>query len=216
MATPLYLNPRIADFVISEADAFRSRENIVVTQTGTEVKSGTVLTKVDTGTAAFALDAGVTGNPTCGTVTVGAAAIPGKYVVAFTAATKFTVEDPMGVTVGSGTTGVAFSKGGLGFTITAGGTPAVLGDSAAITVAAATGNKYVPYAGVANGSADAILYTYLPAATGDVKAVAFDNSCVVRRGALTGLDVAGQAQLASRGVKVHGTAGLDGIATPTL
>lgn len=216
MTTPLYFNPRIADFVLSEAEFFQSRENVVVTQTGTEIKSGTVLTKVDTGAGTFALDAGVTGNPTCGAITAGAAAIPGVYVIEFTAATKFTVEDPNGVTIGTGATAVAFSKAGLGFTLTAGGTPAVAGDTAKITVAAGTG-KYIAYtASGAAGSADAILYTYLPAATGDAKAVAFTDNCEVRRGALTGLDATAETQLRTRFIKVRGTASLDGVSTPAL
>lgn len=216
MTTPLYFNPRIADFVLSEAEFFQSRENVTVTQTGTEIKSGTVLTKVDTGAGAFALDAGVTGNPTCGTITAGAAAIPGAYVIEFTAATKFTVEDPNGVIIGTGTLGAAFSKSGLGFTLTAGGTAAVAGDTAKITVAAGTG-KYIAYtASGAAGSADAILYTHLPAATGDAKAVAFTDNCEVRRGALTGLDATAETQLRTRFIKVRGTVSLDGVSTPAL
>ena len=216
MATSLAMASRLADFVLSEADMFRSRDNIVVTQGGTEIKSGTVLTKVDTGAGVFALGAGVTGNPTCGTIVAGAAAIPGIYSIQFTAATKFNVEAPNGVFIGNGTTGVAFSKSGLGFTLTAGGTAAIAGDTATITVAAGTG-KYIEYtADGAAGTADAILYTYLPAATGDKKAVAFTDDCEVRRGALTGLDATAEAGLRTRGIKVRGTASIAGIATPAL
>lgn len=129
MPSTLTLVPRIADFVLSEAESFRSRDNVVVTQAGTAIASGTVLGK-----------------------------------------------------------------------ITASG-------------------KYVPYSnGASNGSevAAGILYTYLPAATGDVKAVAFCDDCEVRRAALTGLDTAGEADLRARGIKVRGTTGLAGIATPAL
>ena len=143
MTTPLYNSPNIVDFVLSEGDDFLSRDNAVVTQTGTAIKSGTILTQVDTGAGAFAMDGGATGNPTSGAITVAAAAIPGVYVIEFTAATKFTVEAPNGVTIGTGTLGSAFSAGGLGFTLTAGGTAAVAGDTAKITVAAGTG-KYIP------------------------------------------------------------------------
>lgn len=216
MVAPLYSSTRIADFVLSEAETFRSRDNIVVTQTGDAVVSGTVLTKVDTGAGVFALDAGVTGNPTCGTITVGAAAIPGVYRIAFTAATKFNVEDPAGVFIGNGTTGVAFSQSGMGFTLTAGGTAAIAGDTAKITVAVGTG-KYIPYtASGAAGTADAILYTHLPALTGDAKAVAFTCDCEVRRGALTGLDATAETNLRAIGIKVRGTADIAGVATPTL
>lgn len=205
--TILTSTPRLAEFVLSEASGQRSRENIVVTQSGTAVASGSLLTQVgDTGAAATAATAGNTGNPTFGTITVGAAAGVGAYKLTFTAATKFDVEDPSGVKIGSGTTGVAFSKAGMGFTLTAGGTPAVAGDEFTITVAAGNA-KYIPYtASAAAGPADAILYNWLPAATGDVKAVAFVRECEVNRAALTGLDATGEAQLKSRGVIVRGRA----------
>ena len=216
MTTPLYNSPQIVDFVISEGDDFLSRDNAVVTQTGTAIKSGTILTQVDTGTGAFAMDAGATGNPTSGAITVGAAAIPGAYVIEFTAATKFTVEAPNGVTIGTGTLGAAFSAGGLGFTLTAGGTAAVAGDTAKITVAAGTG-KYIPYtAGGAAGVASAILYTGLTAATGDAKVVVFNKDIEVSRDKLTGLDATAEAQLRLVGIKVRGTASLPYVSTPAL
>ena len=216
MTTPLYNSPQIVDFVISEGDDFLSRDNAVVTQTGTAIKSGTILTQVDTGTGAFAMDAGATGNPTSGAITVGAAAIPGAYVIEFTAATKFTVEAPNGVTIGTGTLGAAFSAGGLGFTLTAGATPAVAGDTAKIPVAAGTG-KYIPYtAGGAAGVASAILYTGLAAATGDAKVVVFNKDIEVSRDKLTGLDATAEAQLRLVGIKVRGTASLPYVSTPAL
>lgn len=38
--------PRLAEFVLSEASGQRSRENVVVTQTGAVIKSGTVISKL--------------------------------------------------------------------------------------------------------------------------------------------------------------------------
>ncbi len=206
--TILTSTPRLAEFVLSEASGQRSRENIVVTQTGTAVPSGTLLTQSgDTATTgSAAATAGNTGNPTFGSIAIGAAGKVGAYKLTFTAATKFDVEDPDGVKIGSGTTGVAFSKAGVGFTLTAGGTAAVAGDEFTITVAAGTG-KYVPYvASAAAGPADAILYNWLPAATGDVKAVGFVRECEVNRFALTGLDTTAEGQLKNRGVIVRGRA----------
>lgn len=121
MTTILNSNPRLAEFVLSEASGQRSRENIVVVQTGTEIKSGTVLGK-----------------------------------------------------------------------ITASG-------------------KYAPYSNVAsNGTevAAGVLYNYLPADTGDTKAVGFVRDCEVNRFALTGLDAAGEADLVLKGVLVRGRTGL--------
>lgn len=114
-------NPRLAEFVLSEASGNRSRENIVVAQTGAEIKSGTVLGKVT-----------------------------------------------------------------------------------------ATG-KYKPYNnGASDGTevAAGILYNYLPAATGDAKAVGFVRDCEVSRAALTGLDAPGEADLVAKGVIVRGRTGL--------
>lgn len=216
MATALYNTVGLKPFIISEASGLRSREAIVVTQTGAAIESGQLLTKVDTGVGAFAMDAGSTGNPTSGAITVGAAAIPGVYTIEFTAATKFTVEAPNGVTVGTGTTGVAFNKGGLTFTLTAGGTAAVAGDTAKITVAAGTG-KYIAYtANGAAGAADAVLYKRLPAATGDVEAVGIVRDAEVSVFQLTGLDATARGQLANQGIVVRGDTNVLGIATPAL
>lgn len=200
--------PRLAEFVLDEASGQRSRENITVTQSGAAIVSGALLTQsgdtATTGTASA--NAGNTGNPTFGAIAVGAAGQVGNYDVTFTAATKFDVEDPSGVKIGTGTTGVAFSKAGLGFTLTAGATPAVAGDGFSIAVAAGTG-KYIAYtAGAAAGPADAILYNRLDAATGDKQAVAFVRDCEVNRKALTGLDAVAEAQLKARGVIVRGRA----------
>jgi hypothetical protein len=86
-----------------------------------------------------------TGNGTLGSLTAaGYAAKVGVYAVEFDDATHFIVSDPTGAEVGHGTTGVAFKAGGLGFTITAGGTAFVPGDSFAVTVAAGSG-KYKPF-----------------------------------------------------------------------
>ena len=82
----------------------------------------------------------------------------------------------------------------------------------------ATG-KYKPYA---NGNSDGtevaagILYEGVPAGiTGDVKAVIFNMDCEVNRKELTGLDVAGEADLRALGIKVRGVT-TPGIATPAL
>lgn len=216
MATSLTSVPRIKAVIVSEASNQRSRENITVTQTGTALASGTLLTKVDAGAGTFAMDAGATGNPTAGTIVIGAAAIPGAYVIEFTAATKFTVEDPAGKTIGTGTLGTAFDKAGVGVTLTAGATPAVAGDTATITVAAGSG-KYIAYtADGAAGPADAVLYNWLPAKTGDSKAVGFVRDAELNRHELTGMDAAGQADLAKKGLIVRGTAGLPTVSTPAL
>lgn len=217
MPTSKIIKPRYRAVILSEAPGNRSRENIVVTQTGTEIPAGSLLTKSgDTGAGTFAMDAGSTGNPTSGAITVGAAAIPGKYTITFTAATKFDVEDPDGVKIGSGTTGVAFNKGGLGFTLTAGGTAAVAGDTGAITVAAGTGKYSLYQANGAAGPADAVCPYYLPAKTGDTKTVAYVRDAELNRYELANLDATGEAGLAKQGLTVRGKAGLPTVSTPAL
>jgi hypothetical protein len=99
----------------------------------------------DKPTAVAAANGGNTGNGTSSAVTTtGHAPKLGVYTVEFDDATHYVVSDPTGIEVGHGVTGTAFSGGGLGFTITAGGTAFVAGDSFAVTVAPnANANKYV-------------------------------------------------------------------------
>jgi hypothetical protein len=70
----------------------------------------------------------------------------------------------------------------------------------------ATG-KWVAYDDVGTDGtevASGILYTGLPAGTGDVKAVMFVRDCEVVRAALTGLNANGEADLAALGIIVRG------------
>ena len=219
MATSLISTQRIRAVIIAEATNQRSRENVVLAADGARYESGAILTKsgdaAAVGTAAAR--AGNTGNPTFGVIAVGAAGKPGVYNVRFTAPTKFDVEDPTGKVIGQGTTGVAFNKAGISFTLTAGATPAVDGDGFDLTVAAGSG-KYSRYtANGAAGQADAVLYNAVMAGTaGDVKVVAFVRDAELNRYELTGLDAGAQASLAERGLIVRGTPGLPTISTPAL
>jgi hypothetical protein len=89
-------------------------------------------------TASVTAASGNTGNGTVGTVTVASGTRSGSYTIEFASATAFGVVDPNGWPVGSGTVGVAFAGGGLGFTITAGETAFVAGDAFTIALAQAT------------------------------------------------------------------------------
>ncbi|WCM21367.1 hypothetical protein NDK50_07940 [Paraburkholderia bryophila] len=75
-----------------------------------------------------------TGNGTIGTLSATSAATPGAFKVTFTAATAFNVTDPNGIALKAGATGAAYTAEGLTFTITAGGTAFVAGDSFTVTV----------------------------------------------------------------------------------
>ncbi|WP_434663474.1 head decoration protein [Paraburkholderia sp. A3BS-1L] len=120
-----------------------------ITAGGTPFAAGdsfTLTTTATPGNPTIASAAGTnTGNGTIGSLSVqGYAAKAGVYSVEFDDATHFVVSDPTGAEVGHGTTGVAFKAGGLSFTITAGGTAFVPGDSFTITVAAGS-SKYKPF-----------------------------------------------------------------------
>ena len=140
---PQIVHRVLSDWLKQESDMRFSRDNIVIKSGSGKLYTGTVLAMIAVGLATAAHDAGGTGNSTFGAITPAAGAEVGKYKVIFTSATKFDVEDPQGVTLGSGTVGSAFNKGDLAFTITAGATPHAVGDTATITVAAGSG-QYVP------------------------------------------------------------------------
>lgn len=133
-------------------------------------------------TAAAAANAGNTGNGTSSAVTTtGVAATAGSYTVEFDDATHYVVSSPGGVQVGHGTTGVAFAGGGLGFTITAGGTAFVPGDSFQVTVGAGAG-KWVPCTATAvDGSQNAagICFALSDASLNDVMGAIVVRQCEV-------------------------------------
>lgn len=129
----------VGEFILSEANFHRSRgKGIVVAGSGL-IKSGHVLGVVGLGAAtAAAKSGGNTGTGTVSAVTIQKGAKQGVYVVRFTGATTFNVEDPDGnVITSGGATGVAQTDD-IGFTITAGGTAFVAGDGFDITVALGT------------------------------------------------------------------------------
>ena len=89
-------------------------------------------------TAAAVAGSGNTGNGAMGAITVSAGAKRGVYTLEITAIAvnggAFRVSDPDGVFVDDGRVAVAFSAGGLAFTLADGATDFVVGDTFAITV----------------------------------------------------------------------------------
>lgn len=75
-----------------------------------------------------------TGNGTIGTISATPAAQAGTFLVTMTAATKFGVSAPDGTQLANGSTGAAYTAGGLTFTITVGGTPMIAGDTFTVAV----------------------------------------------------------------------------------
>lgn len=137
VSTVLLEGQRTAEFLVSEAENARSRDvGVMNNGTGADIAYPAGLVVQQQAVAPAVTKAGPvgTGNGTMGTVTVGPNARIGAYKVKFTSATAFDVTDPRGYKIDSGTTGVAYSNNELGFTITAGGTAFVSGDSFTVTV----------------------------------------------------------------------------------
>lgn len=212
----------VGDWLKGEVEEPRdySREVITIlagSGSARALTSGMVLGKITKGAATPAAVAGNTGNGTIGTVTVGAAAKPGVYAVTCiepaTNAGKFLVNDPEGQVLGVATVAVAFSAGGIGFTIADGATDFVSGDSFTITVAAGSGKWVQLDLTGTNGSEDAagILYINATAADGtDGEGVAIVRQAVVSAngivwpaGANTNQKDAAIAQLAVLGIIVR-------------
>lgn len=102
-------------------------------------------------TATATASTGNVGNGTFGTITAADPALIGKYLLVMTSATAFNLNDPAGSLVGAGSTGVAFSMGGIGFTLTVGGTAFVVGDNFSIQTSI-YGSNYFPVNMTANGT----------------------------------------------------------------
>ncbi|MCX7178776.1 MAG: head decoration protein [Proteobacteria bacterium] len=177
--TTLTEGTHAGEFLVSECDEGTiSRETVTILSGSGVITAGMVLGQITkAGTAAAVAFAGNTGTGTVGAITVGAAAIPGAYKLTIIEpaanAGTFTLENPNGVTVGTGTVAVAFSGGGLGFTVSD-ATDFVAGDGFTITVAAGS-LKYQPYDDDnTDGSDTATCIAY-----SEVDATSADQTCVV-------------------------------------
>jgi hypothetical protein len=140
MATVLTENRHCAGFLVAEEDNFYSRAKVVVT--GSATTAGMVVGRLLASATTVAAGAGNTGNGAFGAVTLAAGVQEGVYRVTFiepgTNVGTFTVEGPDGKLVGTGVVAVAFSGGGLSFTIADGATDFVSGDQFLVYVRAGT------------------------------------------------------------------------------
>lgn len=146
--TPIQEALHAGGYVIWEPEnGMVCRDSIILKSGNGVLTAGLVLAALEIGAGAVAAALGTnTGNGTFGAITVATSAKIGDYTVEFDDATHYVVTSPAGKEVGHGTTGSAYSAGGLGFTITAGGTAFVPGDSFTVTVSLGSGAvKYVPY-----------------------------------------------------------------------
>jgi head decoration protein D len=139
MTTSFTENSRVSDVLLFEAGEEFSftRDQITVVSGTLACAIGQVLGKITIGAITAAAPVG-TGNGTCTLLTTGATAKVGAYTVKFSSATAFTVTDPNGVQLTNGVNG-AYTDSQINFTITAGGTAFVAGDTITITVAAGSG-----------------------------------------------------------------------------
>jgi hypothetical protein len=187
------------------------------TGTYTVDTSQTAASTTVTATSASAAAGGSnTGNGTMGAITVGDSAQPGDYVLKITeAATNagdFQVVDPAGDVVGNGTVAVAFSGGGLSFTLADGSTDFAVGDTFTITVAAGNGHyaKHDPDGDDGREVAAAILFDAVDASSASKPGVAITRNAEVNGNEITwksgisgGNKTAGIAALAGHNIIVR-------------
>jgi hypothetical protein len=180
-----------AEFLISEANGARSRDQIVIAAAlPAPLVAGQVLGRRTAAAVTAAAVAGNTGNGAFSAVTPGVGVQPGVYRVVciepIANAGVFTVEDPLGVTIGRANVGVAFA-GQINFTIADGATDFVAGDSFNVTVAAGTGQFQALDLAATNGAnvPAGILYDNAPVAATTQNATAIVRSAEVNGGELT-------------------------------
>lgn len=129
---------------------------------------GTVMGQLTIGALTPAGPVG-TGNGTLTLSSAGVRAKTGTYTIKFLTATTYTVTNPYGVALPNGANG-AYTNPEINFTITAGGTPFVAGDSFTIAVAAGASTWKKSVATAVDGSQipSAILADDADASGGDV------------------------------------------------
>jgi len=165
---------RPSDVLKRHEPDFSLEERIAASGSGI-IQIGHVLGAVLAGAATAAAKAG--GNTGTGTISA--------VTKRFTTATAFTVRDPNGDVVDTGTAGAAFAND-IGFTITAGGTAFVAGDGFDITVA--TGSRemkpYDPTATDGSQIASEISIGYADATSAAAKILTVARQAVVVRNEL--------------------------------
>jgi hypothetical protein len=184
---------RTAHYLVSEAEGYRSREQIIIASGAGVLKAGMVLGKIAAGAATAAAKSG--GNTGTGTFTLDVTAPvqngakPGIYTVRCIAAATnggtFLVLDPDGFSLGQVLVGATFNND-IKFVIADGGTDFVVGDGFDVTVAVGSG-KYVPYdpAGLdGRQNAVAILFEGCDATSADVRRVVTARQAEVEAAAL--------------------------------
>lgn len=159
----------------------------VVIESGMDVGDALVRTLISpTGTAAAVVG---DGDGAMGAITVAENATPGVYTLKIvkevTDAGDFVVTGPDGRVVGNGSVGVAFSGGGMSFTLADGATDFSLGDTIAITVAGTVKYKWIEAADVATLNDDVAVM--IESDKNVPSMAAGDHTCAVLIGGVAGI-----------------------------
>lgn len=173
-------------YLIREANGYRSREQVIILSGSGELKAGTVLGNVSKSGTVSAAQAANAGNTGGGTLTLANPAFAdgaklGVYQITCTTGgadgtSKFRVEDPDGVAIGTATGGAAFNKA-IKFTIAHATANFVEGDGFIVTLSQAAGAADGKYAPLDEDGTDgreiaaAILYEGCDATDADVRRV---------------------------------------------
>lgn len=196
--TTLNEQAHVAEFLLSEAALYRSREMVSIASGQGKLVPGTVLLKsavAGAGSLTATAKGGNTGNGVFTadvTNPVGVGARDGTYVVTATVAgtnsATFSVASPNGEQLGtfsySGSGAVGSFNNQIKFTITDGSADFVVGDAFNVLVNVAAGVD--TYTATANGgNGDAILYGYVDATSAAQKATAITNDAEVHGELLT-------------------------------
>lgn len=199
------------EFLLSEANGSRSRENIVVSAGAGKLAAGTLLGEITAANAMVPTAAGGnTGNGTIGSIAITSDAVSGTYLLTITEAAanggSFEVTSSSGAVIGTGEVGVAFEAAGIGFTLADGSTDFAEGDAFTLAVTANLG-EYLAYDGSGDDdgrrTASAILYGPVDATEVDAMAVGILRDAEVTERLLTGLDANGRTDLAELGIVIR-------------
>lgn len=171
------------EHIVSEANGSRSREAGFLAS-GISLAACTVLGQVTSASAATAGGTN-TGNGTASAPTIGTEAINGTYVLTCTDATTggseiFSVVTPLGTALADLTVGVAYVSAHINLTLTAGGTPFIVGDTWTIDVIFAEYSEFNAGASDGTQTAAAILFDAVDATLAEQKCVVTKRDSEVR------------------------------------
>lgn len=215
MASLGYESTRYSDVIAHEyAPELAFCRDVITVYEGSEVEYqiGTVLGKTLVSGSAVATAGTNTGDGTMGTITVSGTAEIGTYSLRITKAASnagdFVVVNPSGVVVGNGTVAVAYSGGGLAFTLADGANDFVVGDTFSIAVTGTVKYKRVEATATDGSQKAAAIYvggvtpqtsynksTIAATTNTSVVAIVRGNALYKKQGLVFGASVDTQAEL---------------------